>query len=74
MACGTVRRCNQGCTVASSSLCSWVNQGWRGCMARSFSMSSASTSCWSLEEEQEEEAEERGFKMRRDTKHHTHTH
>lgn len=35
-------------TSASSSLCSWVNQGWRGWSTRSFSLSSANTSFWSL--------------------------
>lgn len=39
----------QGWTSASSSLCFWVNQGWRGWSTRSFSLSSDNTSFWSLE-------------------------
>ena len=39
-------------TSASSSLCSWVNQGWRGWSTRSFSLSSANTSFWSLDRRQ----------------------
>lgn len=38
----------QGWTSASSSLCSWVNQGCSGCSRCSFSLSSASTSDCSL--------------------------
>lgn len=49
ISCGIVCCLIQGWTPASSSLCSWLNQGWRGWRARSFSLSSANTSFWSLE-------------------------
>lgn len=45
---GMVRCCIQGWTSASSSFCSWLNQGWRGWSTRSFSLSSAKTRLWSL--------------------------
>lgn len=43
-------------TSASSSLCSWVNQGWRGWSTRSFSLSSANTSVWSLHRQDTEQS------------------
>lgn len=43
-------------TSASSSLCSWVNQGWRGWSTRSFSLSSANTSFWSLDRQDTEKS------------------
>lgn len=36
-------------TSASSSLCSWLNQGWRGWSTWSLSLSFANTSLWSLD-------------------------
>lgn len=48
ISCGMVCCWIQGWTSASSSLCSWLNQGWRGWSTLSFSLSSANTSLWSL--------------------------
>lgn len=53
ISCGIVCCWIQGWTSASSSLCSWLNQGWRCWSTRSFSLSSVKTSPLSLEERQD---------------------
>lgn len=45
-------------TSASSSLCSWVNQGWRGWSTRRVSLSFAKTSFWSLDQIQNKEMQQ----------------
>lgn len=65
ISCGMLCCWIHGWTSASSSLCSWVNQGWRGCSTRSFSLSSANTSVWSLEvqEDKDKDKEEEFYRL-----------